>query len=554
MKKIHAYLICIFIALLSPSSFSQSNSEQTPLTFNSIILATQKRSHNDAVELTKQEQRYLNALGKIRLCVDPNWLPHEKITDDGQHIGIFADVIALISQRIRTPIELYPTNSWQHSLTAVENGECHLISGLNRTKEREKYLDFSIIFLSVPMIVAGLSDKPFIENLSRLNGKKVASVKGYRIATVLAQDYPEIHIEYYPSVAQAIEAVAHNKVYAAIGSMLGISYQVTQQGLSNVKILAHSDYDGQYRIGIGKSYSELTPIINRAIASISTAERNSIIQHWVPLLPSAKADYSAYIKGIIVLVTLFAILFFRYKETLKTKQRLEKANQQLHTAHCEQEQLIKMLAHEYRTPLSIIQSSLRLLRHEQIQPNIQTRLNVMSNAAQRMQFIVDNSLNIHTHPHTSGPHEASSDLSRCIQQTIDFFQSTYPEYQLDVRGVKQIKLAASDFCIRSCLDNVITNAIKYGHPQQEAIGIHIRSNQERCFIRISDKGFGIHNQEKEKIFDRFFRGSNAQKIPGTGLGLNLSRELVHKFGGTLALIQTSPNGSIFELTLPHHRG
>lgn len=554
MKKVHSYLIWIIIALLSCNVFSQSNIEQTFFPFNPARFITKKFNHDIIVDLSTQEQRYLNRLSKIRLCVDPNWLPHEKITDDGQHIGIFANVITLISQRIKTPIELYPTNSWQHSLTAAEKGECHLISGLNRTKERETYLDFSIVFLSVPMIVVGLTDKPFIENLIHLNGKKVASVKGYRIANVLAQDYPEIEIEYYPSVAQATEAVAKNKVYAAIGSMLGMSYQITQQGLTNVKILSHSDYDGQYRIGIGKAYSELTPIINRAIASISPEERNSIIQHWVPLLPSAKVNYSPYIKGIMVLTILSGILFLRHKVTLKAKRHLEKANQQLHTAHREQEQLIKMLAHEYRTPLSIIQSSLRLIKYEQTQQNIQARLNVMNNAAQRMQFIVDNSLNINTHPQVSSQREISSDLSKCIQHTIDFFRSAYPEYQLNFDGADQVKLAVSDFCIRSCLDNLITNAIKYGHPKQKAINVQIRNKQKRCCIRITDKGFGIKDKEKEKIFDRFFRGSNAQKIPGTGLGLNLCRELLKNSGGTLTLIQTSPNGSIFELTLPHYRG
>ena len=71
-------------------------------------------------------------------------------------------------------------------------------------------------------------------------------------------------------------------------------------------------------------------------------------------------------------------------------------------------------------------------------------------------------------------------------------------------------------------------------------------------ISVRDHGVGIPQEELPKLFERFFRASTSTGIPGTGIGLNLVRELVRMHGGSLAVESTESVGSTFTVHLPQH--
>lgn len=101
------------------------------------------------------------------------------------------------------------------------------------------------------------------------------------------------------------------------------------------------------------------------------------------------------------------------------------------------------------------------------------------------------------------------------------------------------------------LDNLLKNAVSYT-PRGTPIEIATDRDGARGvgIIRVRDHGIGVAPADRERIFDRFVRGSASGRAPGTGLGLYISAELARGMGGRLYLEETSERGSVFTVELP----
>lgn len=104
--------------------------------------------------------------------------------------------------------------------------------------------------------------------------------------------------------------------------------------------------------------------------------------------------------------------------------------------------------------------------------------------------------------------------------------------------------------IRNVYQNLISNAIQYS-PEGNAIEIFISKDGEELLSQVTDHGYGIPGSEHDKVFEKFFRASNAMKAEpgGTGLGLYLSKAIVESSGGRI-WFESNENGTSFWFTIP----
>ena len=115
---------------------------------------------------------------------------------------------------------------------------------------------------------------------------------------------------------------------------------------------------------------------------------------------------------------------------------------------------------------------------------------------------------------------------------------------------KEVIIPKTDaYLLKNILINLISNAIKYS-PEGEDVLLSITSNNNKINFAVIDQGIGIPKVDKEHMFTRFFRASNAENIQGTGLGLTIVKRYLDLIGGNIDFESEDGVGSTFYVYLP----
>ncbi len=122
--------------------------------------------------------------------------------------------------------------------------------------------------------------------------------------------------------------------------------------------------------------------------------------------------------------------------------------------------------------------------------------------------------------------------------------------RIDFSGpIIRLPVKGDDRLLQYAVDNLLSNALKYSPPDSR-IEVSVWRDGESAEIAVKDHGIGIPAKEIGKLFDRYFRASNALKVSGNGVGLHLARTIVERHGGTLTAESAMGAGSIFTVRLP----
>ena len=143
-------------------------------------------------------------------------------------------------------------------------------------------------------------------------------------------------------------------------------------------------------------------------------------------------------------------------------------------------------------------------------------------------------------------------LEILIEECIQLLKQKFPSAIIKVNLIQEIPEILADYsAIRSVIINLLENAVKYSDSVPE-INIGLTSTNERCNIEVSDKGIGIDQSERKKVFEKFYRVGNEdqRKTKGTGLGLYIVDQIVRAHNGTITVSSNQPKGTIFNIFLP----
>ena len=143
-------------------------------------------------------------------------------------------------------------------------------------------------------------------------------------------------------------------------------------------------------------------------------------------------------------------------------------------------------------------------------------------------------------------------LSDIIEEVVQYSSRKLQQHHLTVDCKDDLILVKADTkLIVQVIANLVDNAIKYT-PQNSSITISARTTGSMAEISVADNGPGISEEDKDKIFDKFYCGSNkiADSRRSVGLGLFLCKAIVEAHGGTIHVEDNLPHGAIFRFTLP----
>lgn len=219
-------------------------------------------------------------------------------------------------------------------------------------------------------------------------------------------------------------------------------------------------------------------------------------------------------------------------------------------------QLVSMVSHEFRTPLSTILSSAELLEHysDRWPDGKKLRhLQRIQTAVQHMSQVLDDILMLG---------QGGSDRLTFNPTDIDlvaFCQELVEELQTSTHRTCQIvfqytgtpeSVQVDRKLLRHILTNLLSNAIKYS-PLSEVVWFELGFEASVITLRIRDQGIGIPQADQEHLFTAFHRGSNVGEIPGTGLGLAVVQQCVRLHRGRIEVESEVERGTTFTVMLPN---
>lgn len=210
--------------------------------------------------------------------------------------------------------------------------------------------------------------------------------------------------------------------------------------------------------------------------------------------------------------------------------------------------LLMSVSHDLRTPLTTIKA----LAHEIHLKDASANARTIEDEADRLDALVGDLLDL-SRIQAGSVHAAPSvnTVDELIGSALRRARGALSEHPVKVALPSELLIATFDLTQSSrVLVNLLENAAKYA-PAQAAIDITARREGAVVVIDVADQGPGVAVSEADRIFEPFYRSSQATPdVRGTGLGLSIARGLAEAQGGTLKYLPRIGGGSVFSLTLP----
>lgn len=235
------------------------------------------------------------------------------------------------------------------------------------------------------------------------------------------------------------------------------------------------------------------------------------------------------------------------------KERAELALERELQAKHEQRQFLAMVSHEFRTPLAVIDSAAQLLtrRAQTTDTGMLDRLGAIRMGVQRLTMLIDSYLtDERLQSGNMVPDFGTVDPRTLVRSTLEPFLLAYPGHQFDTAldGLPAA-LYGDGHLLGLVLVNLINNAIKYSESPAR-ITVSGGCDGVNLYLEVADRGCGIPENERTRVFDRFFRGTNAGGVPGTGIGLHTVQQIVQLHGGSIRVDSRVGQGTAFRVLLP----
>ncbi len=223
----------------------------------------------------------------------------------------------------------------------------------------------------------------------------------------------------------------------------------------------------------------------------------------------------------------------------------------------QQSDFIAEMVHELRTPLTALKLSAKLLKDPRL--NDETRTDVvdsMSSEINRLISLTTDFLNLARLESGRARLEVNEfEVMALLRESYQVVEHQAQERHVTFHLTGEVTQVRADRDkVKQVLLNLMTNAIKYNKPQGGEVYCTLKYMDEThqyCMIEVRDTGVGLSQEDKEKMFSKFFRSAEtADKVSGTGLGMAIAKRIVEAHGGEMWMDSELGVGTSFFFTLP----
>ena len=241
-----------------------------------------------------------------------------------------------------------------------------------------------------------------------------------------------------------------------------------------------------------------------------------------------------------------------------TAEKLEVANRQLRKVDMQKDEFLSQVSHEVRTPMTAIRAfSEILLSEDDLDAEANRKfVSTIHKESLRLTLLLDEILDLSAlergeRAWESRPTDAEASLDQALRVCDALARQNGTAMRSGPRAATAIVSADPDR-LSQVLINLISNAIKYNNAAAPEVTIRSHVANGSYVVEVADNGLGIPEEERPRIFDKFYRGrlGEVASYAGAGLGLPISREIVTRMNGSLELVSGDGEGACFRVTLP----
>jgi two-component system sensor histidine kinase CiaH len=214
----------------------------------------------------------------------------------------------------------------------------------------------------------------------------------------------------------------------------------------------------------------------------------------------------------------------------------------------QQQNFMMAVTHELKTPIAVIKLNLETLRKYRLDEDKQQRvIQATIQETNRLDTLANNIL-IASQLEGGGYTRTKEvmDFSDLAEQSIRDYRQRFPEREWIARIQPDCKITGDPFLLNLLVSNLLENALKYS-PKEGTVTLSLTKEGTHIHVAVKDNGPGIPDDEKKKIFGKFYRSGleTTRETKGTGLGLYLCRKIAADHKATIKVADNSPTGSIF---------
>ncbi|MEA3489336.1 MAG: transporter substrate-binding domain-containing protein [Candidatus Omnitrophota bacterium] len=479
--------------------------------------------------------------------------PYSYYTDDNP-TGFSVDLLKILSASInkRIYLKLMP---WEKCISDLKTGKIDGLIGAPIHEEREAYFDYSLPVAEIDLAIFVETQNRYVNSIKSLEGTVVAVHKESLFIDEFKK-YTRIQLLETGSVLEALKKLKNREVTAVIAEKNVALFYIQQGKIEGLKIVGPPVGNVyEYALATRKGETELLKDINRGITLLEDNETlNKLTRKWFGLRlvePFPWKMVSLVIGGItgIMLLLMASLWVISLNATVKSKtMQIQLMSEKM----VEKDKLAVLgklagqIAHELRTPLSIINNSVFLLRKEGSKNReiFEKRLRTLEDKIKLSSNILESIL---SYSRVKAEMATTVSVKECVEEVLKDI-GIPEEIERDISFEQEdFLLVFMDFHqLYSVLRNLVLNAVQAMGPEGK-LTIKVCPSKDGMTIntRICDSGHGIMNSARNKIFNLFY----STKITGTGLGLPISKSIIEANDGKLLLEDTSEKGTCFIVKL-----
>ncbi|MDP8219069.1 MAG: transporter substrate-binding domain-containing protein [Candidatus Theseobacter exili] len=534
------------------------------------------------INLTVKEAEWLETHSTIRIGLNPDSAPLEYVDKKGMHSGMASDYLKILKNRTGLKIEILPNLTRIQIIEKAKNKDLDVISFIVPTLGSSKYVSFTEPYLTFPSVIVTGRHFPFVSGMDDLAEKKVAVIKESNLLEYFKKTHPKCVLVIMNNPEEAMKAVSNGTVEAYIDDLATVTYLINKNDYKDVKVTVGSILEKEsYSLGVREDWPELLSIINKTLKGISNRQSNEIYKRWVSEQAQRENERRFFLRMIFVIggiaIGTILLVFFWNKslqkeisERKRVESEREKLLNLLEELNKNKNRFFSIIAHDLRSPFTVLLDDIGLLMAiESVKDPEEVReiVKKIGEDADRTYKLLNNLLQwaelqmnkIHYEP-------TVFDLADVAEKTLDVLQLSADAKKIDINNclLNGTDIYADPKMMETILRNLVSNAIKFtskggnitlsAHPVIQSAGQDKPDLSGSGLIEISvaDTGLGISHENIDKLFRMgafsSTRGTNNEK--GSGLGLELCREMVEKNGGTIRIESEMEQGTIVYFTVP----